>query len=93
MSELGHILGSHYISAIGNLLAIRLMTEPPDMSIDTGTQLFDILRDEIGILKKLSLVITTNVIIKDFKITGRFLFIPNLETLQNLLDALSKFYE
>jgi len=93
MSELGHILGSHYISAIGNLLAIRLMTEPPDMSIDTGSQLFDILREEIGILKKLSLVITTNVIIKDFKITGTFLFIPNLETFQHLLDALSKFYE
>ncbi|TFG07905.1 MAG: hypothetical protein EU539_03735 [Promethearchaeota archaeon] len=92
MSELGHILGSHYTTAIGDLLGIRLMTDPPDMSIDTGKQLFNILKEEIGLLKKLSLVITTNIIITDFKITGTFLFIPNLDTLQILLDALSKFY-
>ena len=92
ISELGHILGSHYVSAIGDLLGLRLMTEPPDMSVDTGAQLFKILKEEIGLLKKLSLVITTSVIITDIKITGTFLFIPNLETLQELLDALLRFY-
>ncbi|MCK4285420.1 MAG: chemotaxis protein CheC [Candidatus Lokiarchaeota archaeon] len=92
MSELGHILGSNYISAIGDLLGMRLMTDPPDMSLDTGKQLFNILKDEIGLVKKLSLVITTNVIIKDFKVTGTFLYIPNIDTLQELLDALLAFY-
>ena len=92
ISELGHILGSHYVSAIGDLLGIRLMTEPPDMSVDTGAQLFKILKDEIGLLKKLSLVITTSVLITDIKVTGTFLFIPSLETLQELLDALLRFY-
>lgn len=92
ISELGHILGSHYVSAIGDLLGLRLMTEPPDISVDTGNTLFKILREEIGLLKKLSLVITTSVIITDIKVTGTFLFIPNLETLQELLDALLKFY-
>ncbi len=92
ISELGHILGSHYVSAIGDLLGLRLMTEPPDVSVDTGNQLFEILKEEIGLLKKLSLVITTSVIITDIKITGTFLFIPNLETLQELLDALLRFY-
>jgi len=92
ISELGHILGSHYVSAIGDLLGLRLMTEPPDVSVDTGNQLFKILKEEIGLLKKLSLVITTSVIITDIKITGTFLFIPSLETLQELLDALLKFY-
>ncbi|UCC21077.1 MAG: chemotaxis protein CheC [Promethearchaeota archaeon] len=92
ISELGHILGSHYVSAIGDLLGLRLMTEPPDVSVDTGNQLFKILKEEIGLLKKLSLVITTNVIITDIKITGTFLFIPNIETLQELLDALLRFY-
>ncbi|MFX1573918.1 MAG: chemotaxis protein CheC [Promethearchaeota archaeon] len=92
LSELGHILGSHYVSAIGDLLGIRLMTEPPDMSVDTGQQLFSILKEEIGLLRKLSLVITTNVIITDIKVQGTFLFIPNLNTLQELLDALLKFY-
>ncbi|MFW9876612.1 MAG: chemotaxis protein CheC, partial [Candidatus Thorarchaeota archaeon] len=92
ISELGHILGSHYVSAIGDLLGIRLMTEPPDMSVDTGLQLFSILKEEIGLLKKLSLVITTSVIIKDIEIVGTFLFIPSLDTLQILLDALLNFY-
>ncbi|MFX1502929.1 MAG: chemotaxis protein CheC, partial [Promethearchaeota archaeon] len=92
ISELGHILGSHYVSAIGDLLGLRLMTDPPDVSIDTGNQLFKILKEEIGLLKKLSLVITTSVIITDIKVTGTFLFIPNLETLQELLNALLKFY-
>ncbi|MFW9772786.1 MAG: chemotaxis protein CheC [Candidatus Thorarchaeota archaeon] len=92
ISELGHILGSHYVSAIGDLLGLRLMTEPPDMSVDTGSQLFKILKEEIGLLKKLSLVITTNVIITDIKITGTFLFVPSLDTLQELLDALLNFY-
>ncbi len=93
ISELGHILASHYISALGDLLDIMFMTEPPDMSIDTGKQLFKILMEEIGILKKLSLVITTNVIISDIKIVGTFLFIPDIETLRELLDRLEKFYE
>jgi chemotaxis protein CheC len=92
VSELGHILGSHYVSAIGDLLGIRLMTEPPDISIDKPTGLFSILKEEIGLLKKLSLVITTSVIIKDIEIVGTFLFIPSLDTLQNLLDALLNFY-
>jgi len=92
LSELGHILGSHYVSAIGDLLGLRLMTEPPDMSVDTGATLFSILKEEVGLLKKLSLVITTSVIVTDFKITGTFLFIPNLETLEDLLDALLRFY-
>jgi len=91
IGELGHILASHYTTALGDLLGLRLMTEPPDMSIDVGKQLFTILKEEIGILKKLSLVITTAVIIKDIKVTGTFLFIPELETLENLLEALSQF--
>ena len=91
ISELGHILASHYTTALGNLLGIRLMTEPPDMSIDRGQELFKILKEEIGLLKKLSLVIDTTVMIKDIKITGTFLFIPELETLENLLEALSQF--
>ena len=93
MKELGHILASHYTTALGNLLSIRLMTEPPDISLDTGMKLFKILNEEIGLMKELSLVITTNVIIKEFKIQGTFLFIPELETLQELLDTLSTFYE
>ncbi|MFX1257352.1 MAG: chemotaxis protein CheC [Promethearchaeota archaeon] len=93
ISELGHILASHYVSALGDLLNIRFMTEPPDMSLDKGNQLFKILSEEIGLLKKLSLVITTNVIITDIKILGTFLFIPNVETLHELLDALEKFYD
>ncbi|MBD3255906.1 MAG: hypothetical protein GF383_12490 [Candidatus Lokiarchaeota archaeon] len=92
ISELGHILASHYASALGDLLDIRLMTEPPDMSIDKGNQLFNILQDEIGLLKKLSLVITTSVIITDIKITGTFLYIPDINTLKELLAALEKFY-
>lgn len=91
IGELGHILASHYTTALGDLLGLRLMTEPPDMSIDVGKQLFTILKEEIGILKKLSLVITTAVIIKDIKVTGTFLFIPELETLEHLLEALSQF--
>ena len=93
MKELGHILASHYTTALGNLLNIRLMTEPPDISLDTGMKLFKILNEEIGLVKELSLVITTNVIIKEFEIQGTFLFIPELETLQGLLDTLSTFYE
>ncbi len=93
MKELGHILASHYTTALGNLLSIRLMTEPPDISLDTGMKLFKILNEEIGLMKELSLVITTNVIIKEFEIQGTFLFIPELETLQELLDTLSTFYE
>lgn len=92
MKELGHILGSNYTSAIGDLLNIRLITDPPDMSIDNGEKLFDILTDEIGLLKKLSLVITTSILIRDFKISGTFLFIPEIQTLKNLLEVLENFY-
>ncbi len=92
MSEVGHILGSHYTSALGNLLGIKLMTEPPDVNVDNAKHLFDILKDEIDVFEDLSLVITTNVMIKEQEIEGTFLFIPDLSTLQELLDALEQFY-
>jgi chemotaxis protein CheC len=92
MSEVGHILSSHYTSAIGNLLGIKLMPEPPDTNIDTGKHLFHILKDEIDVFEELSLLITTNVIIKEQEIEGTFLFIPDLSTLQELLEALEGFY-
>ncbi|TFG01174.1 MAG: hypothetical protein EU541_00190 [Promethearchaeota archaeon] len=92
MSELGNILASNYVSSLGDLLDIRLMTDPPDMIIDTKEQLFTNLRDQIGFLEKLSLVITTAVIITDIKIEGAFLFVPEIETLHELLKALEKFY-
>ena len=93
MSELGHILGSNYTSSIGDLLDMRLMTEPPDMSIDTGDNFFKILTEDIGIIKELSIIITTDVIITDVKITGTFLYIPEHDTILELLDALSQFFE
>lgn len=93
IGELGHILASNYVSAMGDLLSITFMTEPPDMSVDVGKQLFKILKEEIGLLKKLSLVITTNIIITDIKITGTFLFIPDVQTLHELLNALQNFYD
>lgn len=92
MKELGNILASNYVSSLGDLLDIRLMTEPPDMIIDSKEQLFTHLRDQIGFLEKLSLVITTAVIITDIKIEGAFLFVPEVETLHELLNALEKFY-
>ncbi|MFX1294832.1 MAG: chemotaxis protein CheC [Promethearchaeota archaeon] len=92
MTEVGHILGSHYTNALGNLLGVKLMTEPPDVNMDTGKHLFTILKNEIGLLQELSLVITTKVIVKKHEIEGSFLFIPDLNTLEGLLEALKKFY-
>ncbi|MFX0101056.1 MAG: chemotaxis protein CheC [Candidatus Hodarchaeota archaeon] len=93
MSETCHILASHYANALGNLLEMRLMTEPPDMCLDSAQQLFTILKDEIGLLDELSLVILTNIIVQEYKIESSFLFIPELDTLQDLLDALTKFFD
>ncbi|MBD3186532.1 hypothetical protein GF325_06875 [Candidatus Bathyarchaeota archaeon] len=93
MSELGHILGSNYTNAIGDLLDMRLMTEPPDLSIDTGEKFFKAFTQEIGVEKDLSIIITTNVIITDIKVTGTFLFIPEITTVSELLNALSQFFE
>jgi chemotaxis protein CheY-P-specific phosphatase CheC len=93
MSELGNILASNYVSSLGDLLDIRLMTQPPDMIIDTAKKLFKYLRDQIGFLEKLSLIITTSVIITDIKIEGAFILVPEIETLHQLLNALEQFYE
>ena len=93
MSEVGHILGSHYTSAIGNLLNAKLMVDPPDVNIDSGSQLVKTLKDDLGLIKELSLVITSQIIIKDKKIQGSFLFIPDYEKIDALLDALSAFNE
>ncbi|NHI92207.1 MAG: hypothetical protein EAX96_06855 [Candidatus Lokiarchaeota archaeon] len=91
LSEVGHILGSHYTNALGNLLNVRLMTDPPDVNIDSGKNLVKILKEDLGLVKELSLVITTQIILKEKKIQGSFLFIPDLDKLKALLDALSEF--
>ena len=93
MSEVGNILGGQYTSAIGNLLGLTLMPEPPDITVDTPQNLFKILKDEIELLQEISLVITTKVIIKDKAIEGYFLYIPDTESLSVLIDELGKFYD
>jgi chemotaxis protein CheC len=93
MEELGNILASNYVTALGDLLDIRFMTEPPDVLIENAEKLFNLLKQEIGFLKKLSLVITTNVIITDIEIQGTFILIPQIETLHELLNALDEFYQ
>ncbi len=91
--ELGHILGSHYTSAIGDLLNINLMTEVPDNSIDNGSHLVQILQDEVGMSKLYTLVILTSLTIKEYKVEGQFMFIPEKGTLKGLLDALTSFFK
>ncbi|HME55388.1 MAG TPA: chemotaxis protein CheW [Candidatus Lokiarchaeia archaeon] len=91
MIELCHILSSHYTSAIGDLLNLKLMTEPPNQSLDNGSQLIQILKDDIGISNLYSLVISTRLIVKEHKIEGKFMFIPEISTLQDLLAALANF--
>jgi chemotaxis protein CheY-P-specific phosphatase CheC len=93
MSELGNILASNYISSLGDLLDMRFMTKPPDMIIDMAKKLFRYLKKQIGFLGKTSLIITTAIIITDIKIEGAFVFVPEIETLHRLLNALEQFYE
>ncbi|MFX1275114.1 MAG: chemotaxis protein CheC [Promethearchaeota archaeon] len=90
-SELVHILTNHYTIALGKLLDLNLMTTPPGTSIDGGDQLNKILNDEIGLFTGLSLLITTDIVIRDIKIIGTCIFIPEPETIENLLEALSQF--
>ncbi len=91
LSELGHILANHYSIALGNLLELKLMTEPPGMSLDIGEQLHDTINNQIGLYNGLSLLIATTIMIKDLMVSGSCIFIPDPATMDRMLDALSQF--
>ena len=91
LSELGHILANHYSIALGNLLELNLMTEPPGMSLDIGEQLRDTIKNQIGLHDGISLLISTTIMIKDLMVSGSCIFIPDPVTMDRMLDALSQF--
>ena len=91
LSELGHILANHYSIALGNLLELNLMTEPPGMSLDIGEQLQDTIKNQIGLHDGISLLISTTIMIKDLMVSGSCIFIPDPATMDRMLEALSQF--
>jgi len=91
LSELGHILANHYSIALGNLLELNLMTEPPGMSLDIGEQLRDTIKNQIGLHDGISLLISTTIMIKDLMVSGSCIFIPDPATMDRMLEALSQF--
>jgi len=91
LSELGNILANHYSIALGNLLELKLITEPPGISVDVGKQLHDTINKKAGLYNGLSLLIATTIMIKDLMISGTCTIVPESATLDKLLDALSKF--
>ena len=91
LSELGHILANHYSIALGNLLELKLMTDPPGMSLDVGNQLQETVHQKVGLYKGLNLLIITTIMIKDLMVSGSCIFIPDPTTLDKMLNALSQF--
>ena len=92
LSELGNILANHYSIALGNLLELKLITEPPGISVDVGKQLHDTINKKAGLYNGLSLLIATTIMIKDLMISGTCTIVPESATLDKLLDAYQNLY-
>ena len=88
LTEVGNILASSYIAAIGELTGLRLLTSPPSISIDMTAAILSTVTAAFGGLQAHALTIVTRFDGSFGPVEGYFLFIPEPGSLSIMLRAL-----
>lgn len=88
LTEVGNILASAYLTALGEMLRMTLLPSVPHLSIDTaGTVAARALADP-GLTGGISLVLDTEFFDADERINSRFFLLPTPSSLEVILTAL-----
>jgi len=88
LTEVGNILASAYLNALGEMLHMTLIPSVPHMNIDrAGTVIANALAD-FGEVGGVTLMLDTEFFSKDERINGQFFLLPAPASLNSILSAL-----
>jgi chemotaxis protein CheC len=90
LQEIGNILGSSYLNALGDMLKLKLYPSIPLLAFDMAGAVVDQVLGELGGYGDLALVLETDFASTDQQTTpirGHFFLLPDPETLEVILQA------
>jgi chemotaxis protein CheC len=93
LKEVGNILASAYLSAMGNLLKMTLIPSVPLLSFDMAGAVVDYVLVDLGTVGDTSLVIETEFAGEDARINGHFFLLPDPSSLQVILQSIGMPHE
>lgn len=88
LKEVGNILASAYLNALGSLLKKTLIPSVPVLSFDMAGAVIDYVLIELGEIGDLALMVETDFFGEDEKINGQFFLLPDPESLKIILNAI-----
>ncbi len=90
LKEVGNILTSSYLTAIGSLLKIPLIPSIPAFSMDMAQAVVDLLLIELAEVTHQALVIQTDFATRDKTFTGHFCLLPDPGSIETILTAIDR---
>ncbi|HNQ78726.1 MAG TPA: chemotaxis protein CheC [Acidobacteriota bacterium] len=90
LKEIGNILSSSYLNAMGSLLKRTFIPSIPAFSLDMAQAVVDLLLIELAEVTNEALVIETFFRSRDQSFDGHFFLLPNPHSIDFLLEAIDK---
>lgn len=88
LKEVGNILASAYLNALGEMLRMTLIPSVPLLFIDRVGTVVDSALSEIGEIGGAALILDTEFSSKDERVNGQFFLLPSPASLDSILAAL-----
>jgi chemotaxis protein CheC len=88
LKEIGNILTSAYLSAVGTILKIPLIPSIPSFSMDMAQAVMDLLLIELAEVTHKALVIETDFQTRDGYFKGHFFLLPDPQSIGALIRAI-----
>lgn len=88
LKEVGNILASAYLNALGALMRKTLIPSVPVLSFDMAGAVIDYVLIELGEVGDLALMVETEFFGEDEKISGQFFLLPDPESLKVILTSI-----
>lgn len=88
LQEVGNILASAYLSALGTMLNISLICSTPSVSYDMAGAIIDYTLIELCRAEDKALLVETEFFIRGDEMKGNFFLLPDPDSLNVILEAL-----
>ena len=88
LKEVGNILASAYLNALGELLHMPLIPSVPHLCIDRAGTVIDSMLSKFSEVGEVILMLDTEFFSRDERICGRFFLLPTPSSLEVILSAL-----
>ncbi|MFX0006823.1 MAG: chemotaxis protein CheC [Candidatus Hermodarchaeota archaeon] len=93
IKEIGNILSGHYVSALADLLSLKLIPSVPRVAIDTLNVILNSIIAKYSQIIDYIILIKTKMTVSDLNINGTICLIPNIKILRKLFEILNIKYD